>query len=235
VKRWVRILGTVALGAGLLAAAWAFTVWRWQDPFTALYTAQQQKALGADYEDEVVAYTPPPVKTGTTRGKVIAKEKRVVPAEARRYRRCLQVGDPVGRLHVPRLGLSAIVVNGTDSASLTKGPGRQTDTYVPGEGQLIYIAGHRTTYSAPFANIDRLEKGDLVTFDVPYGTFTYRVRNHVIVPGDDISRLESHGHELLALQACHPRFFATQRYIVYATPVRVRPRGGVPYPVTLPA
>lgn len=228
-KRWLRIAGTVAVGAGVVAAAWALTVWQWQDPFTALYTAHQQKALETDYARQVVSFKPRPVQTGLSRRVTVARERRVIPKVARRYRRGLETGDAVGRLRVPRLGLDVIVINGTDSGSLTKGPGRHDGSYAPGEGELIYVAGHRTTYSAPFANIDRLRKGDIVTFDVPYGTFTYRVRNHVIVPGDDIARLQSPGHEVLALQACHPRFFATQRYIVYATPVTVHPRGGVPY------
>jgi sortase A len=145
---------------------------------------------------------------------------------AARYRAQLERGDAVGKLSVPRLGLDAVVVEGTDSATLTKGPGRYTKSYVPGEGELIYIAGHRTTYGAPLAHIDRLRKGDEVEIRVPYGTFSYRVSSRVIVPADDIARLRSEGREEIALQACHPRFFATQRYIVYARPVSVTPRGG---------
>ena len=132
---------------------------------------------------------------------------------------------------MPRLGLNAIVVNGTDHTSLTKGPGRYTNSYVPGEGELVYIAGHRTTYGAPFAQIQRLRRGDPVTLELPYGTFVYRVRGAAVVPAGDVKRLRSSGHEVIALQACHPRFFATERYIVYATPVRVLPRGGTPYAV----
>ena len=137
----------------------------------------------------------------------------------------------VGRLRVPRLQLDAIVVEGTESASLAKGPGRYSKSFVPGEGELIYIAGHRTTYGAPLAHIDRLREGDAVTVDVPYGRFVYRVSRHVIVPADDVERLESAGREEIALQACHPRFFASERYIVYARPVSVKPRGGTPYAV----
>jgi len=130
---------------------------------------------------------------------------------------------------VPRLGLSIIVVVGTDEASLEKGPGWYTGTRLPGEGQLIYIAGHRTTYLAPFAHIDSLRHGDSVTLELPYATFVYRITGHVIVPSDDLSRLKSRGYEQVALQACHPRFFATHRYIAYARPVRVIPRHGTPY------
>ena len=100
---------------------------------------------------------------------------------------------------------------------------------MPGEGQLIYIAGHRTTYLAPFSAIDKLRAGDSVTLEVPYGTFQYRITGHTIVPANDLAVLKSHGHEVVALQACHPRFFASERYIAWAKPVRVIPRTGPAY------
>jgi LPXTG-site transpeptidase (sortase) family protein len=91
---------------------------------------------------------------------------------------------------------------------------------MPGEGELVYIAGHRTTYGAPFAHIDRLRPGDRVRLEMPYGTFGYRVTRSVIVPADDIGRLRSQGREQVALQACHPRFSASHRLIVYAVPAQ---------------
>ena len=112
-----------------------------------------------------------------------------------------------------------ILVDGTDHDSLVRGPGVDRRTYLPGEGQLVYIAGHRTTYGAPFARIDRLRTGDKIELDMPYGHFLYSVTSHVIVPADDLARLNSRGHEEIALQACHPRFSARERYIVYARPV----------------
>ena len=93
----------------------------------------------------------------------------------------------------------------------------------------MYIAGHRTTFLAPFSHIERLKKGDSVRLEMPYATFVYRISGHRIVRADDLSVLRSPRHELLELQACHPRFFATHRYIAYAVPVRVVPRGGRPY------
>jgi sortase A len=116
-----------------------------------------------------------------------------------------------------------VMVNGTSSGTLKTGPGRDPRTYMPGEGELVYVAGHRTTYGAPFAHIDRLEPGDRVVLRMPYATAVYRVTSHVIVPADDVARLKSAGKELVALQACHPRFSASQRYIVYARPVSITP------------
>jgi sortase A len=92
---------------------------------------------------------------------------------------------------------------------------------MPGEGELVYIAGHRTTYGAPFARIDRMRKGDRLFLELPYGSFEYAVTGHRIVDARELSVLKSKGFEQVALQACHPRFFATQRYIVYAKPVGV--------------
>ena len=73
------------------------------------------------------------------------------------------------------MGLSTILVEGTDRwSSLTKGPGRYGNTSFPGSGSTIGIAGHRTTFSAPFRHIDNLNKGDKITLKMPYGTFVYR-------------------------------------------------------------
>jgi sortase A len=119
-----------------------------------------------------------------------------------------------------------VVVEGTDSDDLKRGPGRDARTYMPGEGKLVYIAGHRTTYSAPFADIDALRTGDRISIEMPYGTFVYAVTRHRIVDDEDLSVLRSGRREELALQACHPRFFATQRYIVWARPVHALGSGG---------
>ena len=112
-----------------------------------------------------------------------------------------------------------VVVQGTDEESLKKGPGHEPSTGLPGQGRLIYIAGHRTTYLAPFSHIDDIRVGDRIRFVVPYGTFVYRVIRHYVVPSDDLAVLQPTHREVLRLQACHPRFFATHRYIVDAVPV----------------
>jgi sortase A len=207
--------------AGVALLVWVVVVWRWQDPFTALYTSWKQHQLSNSYERKAEAYQAPPVKTGASLVTTTAQ----IRAQARRYRLDARRGEGIGRIRVPRLGLDMVLVEGTDDESLRKGPGRDRRTYMPGEGQLVYIAGHRTTYLAPFAHIERLEPGDLVTLEVPYGTFTYRVFKHRIVSANNLSVLRSHGHEIVELQACHPRFFASHRYIAYARLVRVAPRG----------
>jgi sortase A len=233
-RRLLHVAGTVLVVLGVGAVAWTIVVWRWQDPFTALYTTWQQHKLAGQYKKVEASYRPLVVARTSAQPSAsvsVADERRLVGQDAQRYRSTLHAGRALGRLRVPRLGLNIVLVTGTDHDSLTKGPGWYTGSFLPGAGRLIYIAGHRTTYLAPFAHIDSLRTGDRITIKVPYGTFVYRVTRHVIVPSDDLAQLRPGSREVLKLQACHPRFFATQRYIVYAVPVRVEPKGGKPYAV----
>jgi sortase A len=225
-RHWIRILGTVLVVAGTLTLVWALVVWQWQDPFTALYTKWRQHQLTGQYEKRVEAFRVPPAHTSPV------NEQRTIALLARRYRRQAKRGEAIGRIKVPRMGVNMILVNGTDHDTLKKGPGRDLRTFMPGENRLVYIAGHRTTYLAPFSHIDRLKKGDRVTLEVPYGTFIYSVTGHRIVKSTDLSVLRSPRHELVELQACHPRFFASHRFIAYALLVRVEPRGAAAYNVT---
>jgi sortase A len=234
-RRVARLTGTLMIVAGIGAVIWVVLVWQWQDPFTALYTKYEQHKLASRFAHRFADYKPPATIRPVTKepdGSVsVDAERARIRAEATAYRHALKEGDPVGRLIVHRLGLKSIVVNGTGHDDLTRGPGRDLRTYMPGQGELIYIAGHRTTYLAPFSHIDSLRPGDPITLELPYGTFHYEVTGHRIVDADDLSVLKTHHREQLVLQACHPRFFATHRYLVYAKLVRVEPRHGSPYAV----
>ena len=217
-RRGARILGTLMIVAGVGALAWAVTVWQWQDPFTAVVNTLEQRELADGFERSLSARDASLAARGTDPATTVA-------AAAREWRRSSARGDAVARLRIPRLGVDELVVNGTDADSLKRGPGRYLGSAMPGEGELVYVAGHRTTYGAPFSRIDRLRKGDRVFLETPYATFEYAVTGHRIVVDTELSVLRSKGFEQLALQACHPRFFATHRYIAYAKPVRVTPRG----------
>ncbi len=234
-RRVARISGTLMIIAGICSIGWVVTVWQWQDPFTAVYTKYEQHKLASSFKRQFAEYRPPasvkPVTTAPDGTVSTAAEKQRVATAATAYRLALHEGEPVGRMIVPRLGLKTIVVNGTAHDDLTKGPGREMHTYMPGENELVYVAGHRTTYLAPFAHIDSLKAGDRITFELPYASFEYEVTGHKVVTADDIAVLRSHHKELLILQACHPRFFATHRYLAYAKLVRVVPRDGQPYSV----
>jgi sortase A len=229
VRRPLRILGTLLIAAGVLTLAWALLVWQWQDPFTALYTKWQQHQLSSQYDKRIHSFD------NSISGASVAAERASVAEAAKRYRRTSKRGQALGRIRIPRMGIDMVLVNGTDHDTLKKGPGRDERTFMPGENRLVYIAGHRTTYLAPFSHIDRLRAGDRVTIEVPYATFVYAVTRHRIVAATDLSVLRSPRHELLELQACHPRFFATHRYIAYARLLRVEPRGATPYELTAQA
>jgi sortase A len=223
-RRFLRILGTLMATAGALMLLWAFLVWQWQDPFTALYTTWKQHQLTSQYEKRVATFAARDLPHVS-----LVAERRTIAREAKRYRLSSHRGEAIGRIRIRRMHVNMILVNGTDHDTLKKGPGRDRRTFMPGENRLVYIAGHRTTYLAPFSHIDWLRPSDRVTIEVPYGTFIYSVTGHRIVPADDLSVLRSPLHERLELQACHPRFFASHRYIAYARLVRVEPRGGTPY------
>jgi len=222
-RRGVRLFGTLLTIAGVLTLLWALVVWQWQDPFTALYTTWKQHQLASQYDKRTSSFKP------AISGDTQAAEKASIAREAKSYRLSSTRGEVIGRLRVPRMGVNMLLVNGTDHETLKKGPGRDLRTFMPGENRLVYIAGHRTTYLAPFSHIDRLRSGDRVTIEVPYATFIYSVTGHRIVRATDLSVLRSPQHELVELQACHPRFFASHRYIAYAKLLRVEPRGAKPY------
>jgi sortase A len=214
-RRFARLTGAALIAAGALTLVWTLVVWQWQDPFTALYTTWEQHNLAGQLNHEMRAYRPQ---------RNLASERATIASDARRFQLHAVRGHAIGRIVIGRIGLSMVVVDGADHESLKKGPGLDTSTFMPGENRLVYIVGHRTTYLAPFAHIDSIKPGDYVRLEMPYGTFVYRAYTHRIVSANDLAVLRSPKHELLELQACHPRFFATHRYIVYARLVTATPR-----------
>lgn len=108
------------------------------------------------------------------------------------------------------------MIQGTDEGDLQKGPGHYPTTALPGQGKTIGIAGHRTTYGAPFNQIDKIEVGDEITLEMPYATFTYKVTKTDIVDPSDVGIVDNVGRERLVLTACHPLYSAAERYTVFA-------------------
>jgi sortase A len=137
-------------------------------------------------------------------------------------------GDAIARIRIPDVGIDDYVVEGTDTASLRKGPGHYPSTPLPGEGGTVAIAGHRTTYGAPFRHLDKLRRGQRITLDLPYGRFVYRVQGTRVVDDSDLSVLKRRGYERLVLTACHPLYSAAQRIVGFAAlerelPAKVKP------------
>ena len=123
-------------------------------------------------------------------------------------------------------GLNMVLIQGTDTASLEKGPGHHPETPFPGQGGTVGIAGHRTTYLAPFRHIDSMKPGDRVVLAMPYGRFSYRVQRTAVVDPSDVGVVRKVGYERLVLSACNPLYSAEQRFIVFARLVGERPVTG---------
>jgi len=203
----MRRLATALIVAGLALVAWSIVTTVWQEPFTALASRRAQRALTTQLAQR-------------TRADRVELARLTLREAARAYRRHSRDGEALGRIAIPRIRLHVVLVDGTSEPDLAKGPGLYRGDYLPGEGRLVYIAGHRTIFGAPFSHLDELRRGDAVVITLPYGRFLYRVTGHRIVPATAVWVLRSHRREQLILQTCHPRFSASHRYLVYATPVR---------------
>lgn len=139
---------------------------------------------------------------------------------ARAYRaRQLQDGDPLTRIKIPRLGVNTVVVEGTSSKALRAGAGHYPNTPLPCEAGNVAIAGHRTTYGKPFADLDRLKEGDVIILETPIGSCTYEMaRAPFIVEPTDFSVVTNDpAKSILTLTTCHPKGSAAKRLIVQAT------------------
>src|SRR4051794_33793104 len=139
-RRFARITGTLMLLGGVAVLVWVLVVWRWEDPFTALYTTWKQHQLSQSYDRRAKAYRLPEPTSKTASAPVVTAGQ--IRVEARRYRLESKRGQAIGRMRVPRLGLNMVVVDGTDHDSLTKGPGLARRAGKPGGGPLGSIAGH---------------------------------------------------------------------------------------------
>lgn len=125
-------------------------------------------------------------------------------------------GSPVGRLWIPEMDLNQVVVAGTGAAGLEKGPGYYSSSSYPGERGTVAIAGHRTTFTAPFRHLNDLKPGDNIRLHTPYGRFVYRVTSRRILDPSQAKVLRNAGYRRLVLTTCHPLFSQAQRLVVVA-------------------
>jgi len=188
VRAAARFLASVMMVSGALLIADAATTLLWQEPVSWVVAQRQQAQL-----EEALA-------NPSTR--VLARKP--LP------------GDAIARISIPAIDVDEYVVEGTDTANLRKGPGHYPSTPLPGDGETTAIAGHRTTYGAPFRRIDDLDRGDRIVVEMPRRSYAYRVERVKIVEPTDLSVLRRVGHERLVLSACHPLYSAAQRVIVFA-------------------
>lgn len=216
-----RLLGWVGrglVGAGVLCLLFAaFELWG-----TDVLQARAQNELRADFETRVtnaaagsgsaepaarpVAASADPIEPRGTTG----PSSTTVTSPAR------LPGDAVALLDIPAIGAEHAVVEGVGVPELRRGPGHYPSTPLPGRHGNAAIAGHRTTYGAPFLRLDDLEAGDRIEVATTEGRFTYIVSERRIVEPSDVSVLAPSDDPVLTLTTCHPRYSARQRLVVHA-------------------
>lgn len=198
-RGWLRIV-LRTIGIGCILAAFAIAGYLvWQQYGTSLTTKRWQSDLRSGLEAHV------------------RRDPVSVPAETVRIRR-----GAVAILTIPRIDVDVVVVEGTDTDDLKKGPGHYEDSAYPWDDTgKVAIAGHRTTYGAPFFSLDKLRPGDAIELATEYGTFEYEVTRLAITPPTGIlisgaSVLDDTRRPSLVLTTCNPRYSAAQRLIVFA-------------------
>jgi sortase A len=220
-----RYAGITMVVVGMLILAYGTITLVWQDPWTAWQTARAQKRAKVEYDKIVKDF----------RKSTSLQTKQATRAWLHRQAALFNLntpeGDPVGRLSIPKIDVKFTIVQGTEESTLAKGPAHYVETPLPGaKGKwTMGIAGHRTTYLAPFRRINELSPGDHVNIAMPYGRFYYVVEKTKIVDATDETVLAADQaitgrkpYNRLALTACHPPFSAAQRIIVYSRLLRYK-------------
>ena len=187
VGRWLLV------AAGLVVAFVAYQQWG-----TAVGHWRAQSSLRSQFDQAEAA-----VRAARDHGEAVAVS---YPA----------VGNPVGILEIPRLGLDQVIVEGVGSEQLAAGPGHYPSTPLPGQSGNAAVAGHRTTHGAPFYGLATLVPGDRIQVTTLQGRFTYRVDRTMVVDPSDTAVLAPSARPQLTLTTCNPRYSAAQRLIVVA-------------------
>ncbi len=224
IRRGLRALGTVMIVAGALLLVDAGLTLLWQEPISALYARLQQGDLDTRL-DELDARRPTPLERRALG--VLPDDRARIAFAARALARRVEPGEPVGRIEIPRIGLSRVVVQGTGTSDLRKGPGHYPRTPLPGAPGTVGIAGHRTTYGAPFRHVDRLRAGDRIVVRTPYARIVYVVQRLRIVPPTATWVVARRRYDRLVLTACHPLYSAAKRIVVFARRAQARPAGAL--------
>ena len=211
-RRLVRRLGDVLLIAGGLVLAYPF--------WSAGYAQVLQGRLDNAYRHEQRSFAA--VAAAQPRVHKMSRAESVRRL-ALLYRAHLRSGDPLGRLRIPAIGLDRLILQGVsghgldpagDVPLLRAGPVHYGATALPGLGEPFAMAGHRTTYAAPFYKLDELRPGDFIYVDTPYAHFRYRVAKKTVVVPTDVGVLADRGYALV-LTTCTPPYSASHRLVVW--------------------
>ncbi len=221
-RRLIRDVSSVLILSGLLLVLDAGVTLLWQEPVTAAIGLVVRGQVNNRY----LSYRTAPLSV-VDRAALAGLRSRAQRIEylARREARELKTGFAIGHISIAKIGARYTVVQGTDELSLEKGPGHYPGTALPGMGQTVAIAGHRTTYLAPFKRINELRPGNRIVLTMPYGRFTYVVQYHRIVLPTALWVTHNVGYDRLVLSACNPLYSAAQRIIVFARLHSIKPLG----------
>jgi sortase A len=221
-RRAIRDISSVLILTGLLLLIDGGVTLIWQEPVTAAIALVKR----SDVSHQYLSYrTAPLTHTQSKAVKQIHTSKQRISYLARADLAQVKTGDAIGQIEIPKIGHTYNVIQGDQTAQLEDGPGHYPSTALPGMGQTVGIAGHRTTYLAPFRFINELHQGDRIYVTMPYGKFTYVVQKQQIVQPTDVWVVNNVGYDRLVLSACNPIYSASQRIIVFAKLRSVAPLG----------
>lgn len=196
----------------LLVAEFAVTL-VWREPLSALRAAGGQ----SDLDKRLQRLERQGLLGGAERTQ--SGKHRPLSSLAAGFRAQAKDGSPVGRLWIPEIDLKQVVVAGTAPSDLQKGPGYYASSPFPGEGGTVAVAGHRTTFTAPFRHLNDVRPGDDIRLHTPYGRFVYRVTSRQVLDPSQAKVLRNAGYRRLVLTTCHPLFSQAQRLVVVAKQV----------------
>lgn len=219
-SRALRILSVALITAGIVFLSDAGLTLAWKEPLSSIYASMRQSEAADELNGVRQDFLELPEVSEVTEDGAGAQPAPDPEKRARRlaglFAEQMESGEAIGRIEIPSIGADYVVVQGTGTADLQRGPGHYPGTALPGEGRTIGIAGHRTTYGAPFNQIDEIEEGDPITLEMPYATLTYEVTETRIVEPTQTEIVDDVGRERLVLTACHPLYSAAQRYVIFA-------------------
>jgi sortase A len=218
-RRGIRVLANVLIVAGVLLLADAGLTLVWQEPISGLYAHIRQGDLSNRLGQLEKTPLAPVERRAMDR---LPDTAQRLAFAARAFARRAHDGDPIGRIRLASAGINDVMVEGTGTADLRSGPGHYAYTPFPGQPGTVAVAGHRTTYGAPFRHLDAVRPGDRVELAMPYGVFTYRVERTRIVKPTDVWVTDRVGYDRLILSACHPLYSAALRIVVFARLERAR-------------
>jgi sortase A len=205
-RRAVDIFGRILIGLGVLLLLFtAYQIWG-----TSIQEAHSQAVLRNTLVQET---TNDQLRKDLTDASIL-DQLPTGPAVTAPHTADPPEGEPVGDIRIPVIGVNQVIVEGTNTPDLRKGPGHYIGTPLPGQGGNAAIAGHRTTYGHPFYNLDAVKVGDPIVITTLQGIFVYDATKSWVVSPTDTTVIRNVDANLITLTTCNPRFSASSRLVV---------------------